>query len=134
MKIMCKILTIFLFILIFISCNKAKIHNYDFRIKNNTKETITARYLKAFQSGNEIVTDILPGDESVLYSETTETNQKKVYDLYVDSVTYFRSISAIKTATGLPTRNNVKARNQWNFNIVDDNNAIYVLQLDSFDF
>jgi hypothetical protein len=76
----------------------------------------------------------LPGDESVLYSETTSTNQKKVYDLYTDSITYFRSVSVIKTSTGVLTRNNMKARNEWDFTIIDDENATYTLKIDNIDF
>jgi len=115
------------------SCNKPITHTYDFRVKNTSSDKITVTYIKAFESV-ENKKDILPGDESVLYSEATETNQKSVYDLYTDSVTYFRSISVLKTTTGVRTRNNMKARNEWNYNKIDENNATYLLSIDSFDF
>lgn len=116
------------------SCQKTVTHYYDFRVKNNLNEKITVRYLKAFQTGNEEVRDIYPGEESVLYAEQTETNQKKVYDLYTDSINYFRLIRVMKTATATPTRNNMKAKAEWNFVAADNDNASYSLQIDSFDF
>ncbi len=133
MKFSFKILTVLLVLVVVFSCNKAKVHNYDFRVKNNTNEKITIRYTKAFET-DERRTDILPGDESVLYSESTSTNQKKVYDLYTDSITYFRSVSVLKTSTGVFTRNNMKARNEWEFIIANDDNATYTLKIDSIDF
>lgn len=116
------------------SCQKTVTHRYDFRVKNNLTEKITVRYLKAFQSGNEEVRDILPGEESVLYAEQTETNQKKVYDLYTDSINYFRSMRVMKTATATSTRNNMKSKNEWTFSTKDEDNASYILEIDSFDF
>jgi hypothetical protein len=133
MKFFIKIIAILMVLIVVNACNKAKIHNYDFRIKNNTGDKITIRYTKAFET-DERKSDILPGDESVLYSETTSTNQKKVYDLYTDSITYFRSVSVIKTSTGVLTRNNMKARNEWDFTIIDDENATYTLKIDNIDF
>ena len=57
-----------------------------------------------------------------------------LYDLYTDSITYFRSVSVIKTSTGVLTRNNMKARNEWDFTIIDDENATYTLKIDNIDF